>query len=129
MTILAVDDCPDALTELKKNLQMVFPQETVVAFKGALFAPQYVCRHPKEIGLTFSAMGAANYFVVQTENSELAAIAKQHGNGTCLPRPITVESIRQATSFLHEPCQWEVEECEEGCLCEWCEHRKRKISV
>lgn len=133
MTILAIDDNPESLGELADTLQTVFPQETIVAFGSPLFALQYACNHPKEIGLVFSAMtmrrmdgitlaqsiknyapGAAIFFMVQTENVELAEIAKQHGNGTCLPRPITVERIQQATSFLQEPCPWEDENCEEG---------------
>lgn len=148
MTILAIDENAEMLRELADTLQAVFPQETVVAFGFPLFALQYASQHPKEIGLVFSAMtirqmdgitlangvkkyspGVTIFFMVQTENSELAAIAKQHCNGNCLPRPVTVESIRQATGFLQEPCPWEDENCEEGCLWEWCEHRKCKAFV
>lgn len=148
MTILAIDENTEMLKVLADNLQAAFPQETIAAFGSPLFALQYACNHPKEIGLVFSAMtmrlmdgitlaqsmktyapGAAMFFMVQAENSELSAIARQHGNGTCLPRPVTIAGIQQATSFLQEPCQWEDENCEEGCLWKWCEHRKRKISV
>ncbi len=148
MTILVIDDKPEALKELVDNLQAVFPLESIVAFGGELFALQYAFQHPREIGLVFTAMimrrmdgitvansvkktspGAVIFFMVQEENSELSIIAKQRGNGTCLPRPITVESIRLATGFLQEPCQWENENCEEGCLWGWCEHRTRKVSV
>ncbi len=41
MSILAADDKPDALEELADNLQVVFPQKSIVAFSGALFALQY----------------------------------------------------------------------------------------
>lgn len=145
MTILAVDDHPEALKELTENLQAVFPEETIAAFGEPLFALQFAAQHPKEIGLVFSSMvmrrvdglelskslqryspGAIIYFLIQTENSELAAIAKQHGNGTCLPRPITADAIREATSFLQEPCPWKDENCQEGCLWEWCEDKKQK---
>lgn len=131
--ILAVDDKPEELKALVDNLQAVFPQESVAAFGGALFALQYVFRHPKEIGLVFTAMtmrmmdgitvansvaksspGAAIFFMVQEENSELSAIAKQHGNGNCLSKPVTVESIRQAASSLQEALPWEDEDCDKG---------------
>lgn len=148
MKILAIDEQPEALKEMTDHLQAAFPQETIAAFGSPLFALQYAGQHPEEIGLVFSAIamrqmdgitlaqsmknyapGAVIYFAVETENSELAEIAKQHGNGSCLPKPITVERIRKATEWLHEPCQWEDEKCEEGCLWKWCEHRTRKTSI
>lgn len=145
MTILAIDDCPQALYELTKSLQAAFPQEKIIAFAKALFALQYAYNHPKEIGLVFSAMnmrqmdgitlaqsmqkhspGIEIFFLVQTESRELEAVAKQHGNGTCLIRPITIEKIKEATAFLYEPCQWEAESCENGCNWGWCNHREKK---
>lgn len=148
MTILAIDDNAESIKELADNLQAAFPQETIASFGSPLFALQYAYDHPEEIALVFTAIvmrhadgleiamalrksspGAAIFFVVQAENSELAAIAEQYGNGTCLPRPITVETIQQATSFLQEPCPWEDEFCEVGCVWKWCEHRQRKTSV
>lgn len=148
MTILAVDDKPDALKELADNLQVVFSQESIVAFGEGLFALQYAARHPKEIALVFTAMtmrrmdgitlansvkkgspGAAIFFVVQEENCELSAIARQHGNGICLPRPVTAEQIRAATAWLHEPCPWNYEDCEEGCLWEWCVYKRHKTFI
>ena len=148
MTILAVDENPEAVKKLAKNLAVAFPQETIVTFEKSLFALQYVMHHPREIGLLFAAIamhhvdgielsrslqkcspGAAIFFLVDTDSWELAAIARQHGNGTCLPRPVTVEAIREATGFLNEPCLMEDENCEEGCLWEWCEHKLQKNSV
>lgn len=56
MTMLAIDDKPEALRELAENLQVVFPQETIAAFAPALQALQYAFQYSKKIGLVFTAM-------------------------------------------------------------------------
>ena len=142
MTILAVDNDAVALRELVAYLQTTLPQENIVSFDEALLALHYAANHPKEIGLLFSAIvmrnldgialaksvqiyspGAAIYYTVQSDSPELSAVARQHGNGECLLKPVTAEAIEGATRFLFEPCILEDECCEAGCLSEWCEHK------
>ena len=137
MTIMAVDGDPKALANLERNLRIAFPQELIVTFRGPLAAIQYTNDHLREIALVFSTVllpcldglefakclhraspSISIFFTVQSASHELIAILKQHGDGRCLLKPVTVEAIREVTSFLDDPYPCEDDGCEEGGICD-----------
>lgn len=117
MTILAVDNDPDRLWELVRNLRLAFPGDTVEYTHDPLMAGRFVYNKPVDMLFAELAMGRMDGFqmsdFVRRRNPKIqvcllvdkkefgeSSIWEEYGIDGCLTHPVTLEKLRKAAIHL-----------------------------